>query len=337
MQLSLNDVQRKDLLQTRGLINGEWVDAISGSCFDVLDPASLNKLATLPEMGKEDTEKAIEAAHTAFATFKKTSSRQRARWLRKWNDLCLEHLEDLALILSLEKGKTIAEGRAEVTYGASFLECATLKKLSLELGGNSPFIVFDDANIDRAVDALLMAKFRNSGQTCVTANRIFVQVGIYDEFTQALLRKMKGFTVGPDAKRLGGNVLWGGAPITDYSGYFIQPTLITNMQKEMLTTREEVFAPVVGLYKFSTEEEVLELANDCEVGLGSFVMTESIARSWRVAEALEVGMVGINVGVLCACESPFGGVKESGYGREGGSSGIDEYMTVKSMLIDISE
>jgi succinate-semialdehyde dehydrogenase/glutarate-semialdehyde dehydrogenase len=324
---TLVDLQRKDLFQTKGFMNGEWVDGSSNETFDVVDPASLEKLAVLPDMGAEDTDKAILAAHTAFGTFKKTSARQRARWLRKWNDLCHEHMEDLALILTLENGKTLQEARGEVIYAASFLEwfageaerahgevvpaanpgqrimtikqplgvaallapwnfpiamitrkagaalaagcttvwkpagetplsclaqavlaheagfpngtinvvltlnkvsevgealcksklvrklsftgstrvgkllasqcCHTLKKLSLELGGNSPFIVFDDANIDRAVKALMMAKFRNSGQTCVTANRIFVQKGIYNEFAQALLTKMQALKVGP--------------------------------------------------------------------------------------------------------------------------------------------
>ena len=192
---------------------------------------------------------------------------------------------------------------------------STLKKLSLELGGNSPFIVFDDAKMSTALDAAILAKFRNSGQTCVTANRIFVQAGIYDEFAKQLtdrISKLKvgagtedGTFVGPltheravekamnhikDAKKKGGQVIYGGAPMEGMGkGYFLQPTVITGMKTDMITTREETFAPVVGLYKFETEEEAIELANDCDVGLGSFVMTENMARSWRVAEALEVG------------------------------------------------
>ena len=192
---------------------------------------------------------------------------------------------------------------------------STLKKLSLELGGNSPFIVFDDAKMSTALDAAILAKFRNSGQTCVTANRIFVQAGIYDEFAKQLtdrIRKLKvgagteeDTFVGPltheravekamqhinDAKKKGGQVVYGGQPMEGMGkGYFLQPTVITGMSTEMLTTREETFAPVVGLYRFETEEEAIALANDCEVGLGSFVMTENMARSWRVAEALEVG------------------------------------------------
>jgi succinate-semialdehyde dehydrogenase/glutarate-semialdehyde dehydrogenase len=320
---SLADVKRKDLVQSKGYIAEEWVSAASGKTFDVYDPATLNKIATIPEMGKEDTTKAIKAAHEAFQSYKKTTARQRARWLRKWSDLCMEHVDDLALILTMENGKTLAEAKGEVTYAASFLEwyageaerihgevvpvanqnqrvltfkqplgvapwnfpiamitrkvgaalaagCATiwkpagetplsclaqavlaqeagfpkgvinvvttldlvaevgeelcknklvrklsftgstrvgkilaqqcaqsLTKLTLELGGNSPFIVFDDAKLETAVEACILAKFRNSGQTCVTANRIFVQKGIYDKFAEALTNKIKELKVGP--------------------------------------------------------------------------------------------------------------------------------------------
>lgn len=489
---TLDNIKNKDLLRHAGLINGEWVSqAASKSTFDVVDPATLDKLATLPEMGASDTAKAVDAAHEAFKSWKKTSARSRARMLRKWSDLCHENVDDLALIMTLENGKTLTEAKGEVIYGASFLEwfatqaemthgevvppanlnqrivtfkqpvgvaaclapwnfpvamitrkcgaalaagcttvwkpagetplsaiaqavlaekagfpkgtinlitslttvaevgeelcrnpkvhklsftgstrvgrllmqqCApTLKKLSLELGGNSPFIVFNDAKMSTALDAAILAKFRNSGQTCVTANRVFVQSGIYDEFAKQLTERIAKLKVGAgtdddvfvgpltheravekamnhikDAKSKGGNVIYGGKPMEGQKGYFMTPTVITNMNTEMLTTREETFAPVVGLYKFETEEEVIELANDCDVGLGSFVITENMARSWRVAEALEVGMVGVNLGLLSACESPFGGVKGSGFGREGGTQGINEYLVTKSMLINVA-
>ncbi|KAK5047777.1 hypothetical protein LTR84_006442 [Exophiala bonariae] len=488
---SLSDLKRKDLLQSKGYINEEWVSANSGKTFDVYDPATLEKLATLPEMGADDADAAVSAAHAAFASYKKTSARQRARWLRKWSDLCLEHADDLALILTLENGKTLVEAKGEVTYAASFLEwfageaervhgevvpssnlnqriltfkqpigvaaclspwnfpiamitrkvgaalaagCTTVwkpagetplsslaqavlaqeagfpkgtinvittlnqvaevgealctnklvkkvsftgstrvgkllashcsgsvKKLSLELGGNSPFIVFDDAKLETAIEACILAKFRNSGQTCVTANRIFVQKAIYDKFADGLATKIKtlkvgagtedGVFVGPltheravekalshisDAKKHGGQVVLGGEAMKDLKGYFLQPTLIKGMNREMITTREETFAPVLGLYEFDTEEEVIGLANEADVGLGSFIITENIPRAWRVTEALEVGMVGVNLGMLSACESPFGGVKESGYGREGGRQGIEEYLSVKSMLINVA-
>ncbi|PLB53400.1 succinate-semialdehyde dehydrogenase [Aspergillus steynii IBT 23096] len=487
------NLKRKDLFQTKGFIAGSWVDAQDGATFEVRNPASLETLATVPEMGAADTAKAVAAAHEAFKSYKKTSARERARCLRQWNALCHEHVDDLALILTMENGKPFAEAKGEVLYAASFLEwfageaerthgevvpsanrnqriltikepigvaaclapwnfpiamitrkvgaalaagcttvwkpagetplsalaqvvlakesgfpvgsinvvttlnkvgevgealctskfvrklsftgstrvgqllarqCSTnLTKLSLELGGNSPFIVFDDAKVETAVEACLLAKFRNSGQTCVTANRIFVQRGIYQEFMQALIAKIKTLKVGDgmekdvfigpltheravgkamehikDATSRGASVELGGGPFRpgDLDGYFFQPTVLSGMSMESLTTQEETFAPVVALYPFDTEEEVLEKANDCDVGLGSFVMTESTPRMWRVAESLEVGMVGINLGMLSACESPFGGVKQSGYGREGGRGGIDEYLTVKSILINVS-
>ncbi|RDL32662.1 Succinate-semialdehyde dehydrogenase [Venustampulla echinocandica] len=489
---SIANLKRKDLFQTKGYINAQWIHSQSGKTFDVINPATLEKIATVPEMGAAETAQAVEAAHVSFQSFKKTTARERARLLRKWNDLILENIDDLALILTLENGKPLAEAKGEVAYAASFLEwfageaerthgevvpvanpkqriltfkqplgvaaclapwnfpiamitrkvgaalaagCTTvwkpagetplsclaqavlaeqagfpmgainvvttldlvaevgmelctnkfvkklsftgstrvgkllaeqcagsLKKLSLELGGNSPFIVFDDAKIETAVEACILAKFRNSGQTCVTANRIMVQAGIYDQFAEALAKRIQqlkvgdgteeGVFIGPltheravdkamchinDAKAHGGQIMLGGSPLdlNGKKGYFLQPTVIKNMSREMLTTREETFAPVVGLYRFNTEEEAIELANDCEVGLGGFIITESIPRSWRVTEALEVGMVGVNLGLLSACESPFGGIKESGYGREGGRQGIQEYLALKSMLINV--
>jgi succinate-semialdehyde dehydrogenase/glutarate-semialdehyde dehydrogenase len=476
---SLSQLKRKDLFQQKGFISDEWVDSAGGRVFDVVNPATLDTIATLPEMNAADTEAAIHAAYESFNTYKKTSARQRATWLRRWHTLCLEHADDLALILTLENGKTLAEAKGEVLYGASFLDwfsgeaervhgevvpaanlgqriltikqplgvaaclapwnfpiamitrkvgaalaagCTTvwkpagetplsalaqavlaveagfpkgsinvittlnnvagvgealcksklvrklsftgstrvgkllsqqcsqnLTKLSLELGGNSPFIVFDDAKIETAVEACMMAKFRNSGQTCVTANRVFVQEGIYEQFSSALVEKIKslkvgngaeaGITIGPlthdravekalghidgmymslgsdmanwclDAKAKGASILLGGQSFQpdNLQGYFIQPTVISGMSTESLTTREEVFAPVLALYPFKTEEEVIKKANDCDVGLGSFIITESMARIWRVAESLEVGMVGVNLGMLSACESPFGG------------------------------
>ncbi|KAL3464261.1 Aldehyde/histidinol dehydrogenase [Aspergillus heterothallicus] len=491
--ISLSQLKRKDLFQQKGYIAEKWVGAASAATFEVTNPATLETIATLPEMNATDTEAAIAAAYESFQTYKKTTGRQRAGWLRKWYHLCLEHIDDLAIILTLENGKPLAEAKGEVIYSASFLDwfageaerthgevvpaanpsqriltikqplgvaaclvpwnfpiamitrkvgaalaagCTTvwkpagetplsalaqavlaqeagfpkgainvvttlnnvaevgealckskfvrklsftgstrvgkllaqqcsqnLTKLSLELGGNSPFIVFDDAKIETAVEACLLAKFRNSGQTCVTANRIFVQEGIYDQFAAALVEKIKamkvgngvdsGVAIGPlthdravekainhinDAKANGASVLLGGSACQpdNLQGYFIQPTVLSGMSIKSLTTREEVFAPVVALYPFKTEEEVVAQANDCDVGLGSFIVTESMPRIWRVAEGLEVGMVGVNLGMLSACESPFGGVKESGYGREGGRHGIDEYLTTKSILMNIA-
>lgn len=233
--------------------------------------------------------------------------------------------------------------------------------------------------METAVDACIMAKFRNSGQTCVTANRIFVQDGIYDSFAQALSEKIKtlkvglgtedGVFIGPmtheravekalkhieDAKKHGASVILGGSAFQPDKGYFLQPTVLSNMSTEALTTHEEVFAPVVALYRFKTEEDGIKLANDTKVGLGSFIITESMPRMWRVAENIQAGMVGVNLGLLSAAENPFGGerviqemlldtdvlllgVKHSGYGREGGRQGIEEYLTVKSIFMNVAD
>jgi succinate-semialdehyde dehydrogenase/glutarate-semialdehyde dehydrogenase len=239
---------------------------------------------------------------------------------------------------------------------------SSLKKLSLELGGNSPFIIFDDANIPNAVDALVTAKVRNSGQTCVCANRIYVQEGVYEKVSVLLVEAMKklkvgagfdsGVNIGPlmhpaavkkasghidDAVSKGAKVLLGGKSSGGSSGkgFFFEPTVIGDMKPEMLTNDEEVFAPVAALYKFKTEEEVLKLANGVDVGLGSYICTNDIARMWRVAEELEVGLVAVNAGLLAAVESPFGGVKWSGFGKEGGKYGIEDYLVVKSILISV--
>ncbi|KAF2096973.1 succinate-semialdehyde dehydrogenase [Rhizodiscina lignyota] len=489
---NLDSVKNKALLHYAGYINGEWIEkAHSGKTFDVVDPATLEKLATVPEMDKRETAEAVQAAHDAFKSFKKTTARERARMMRKWYDLNMENVDDLALILCLENGKTLTEAKGEVAYSASFLEwfageaervsgqtippgnpavrimtmkqpigvaaclapwnfpiamitrkcgaalaagCTTVwkpagetplsaiaqavlatqagfpkgsinlittlntvsevgeelctnklvkklsftgstrvgkilmkqcassvKKLSLELGGNSPLIIFDDAKISNAINATIAAKFRNAGQTCVSANRVFVQSGIYDKYSEALVEAIKkqkvglgteeGVTVGPltheravdkamthinDAKKGGAKVILGGEPMKEKPGYFLQPTILSGMSKNSINWSEETFAPVVALYKFETEDEVLELANDADVGLGSYVITEDIGRMYRISEGLEVGMVGVNSGILSAAESPFGGVKESGFGREGGREGIEEYVFTKSVVINIA-
>lgn len=241
---------------------------------------------------------------------------------------------------------------------------SSLKKLSLELGGNSPFIIFDDCDVSIAVDALVTAKIRNSGQTCVCANRIYVQEGVYDRVGKLLVEKMKklkvgagfeeGVNIGPlmheaavkkaaahvkDATSKGANILLGGKASGGKSGkgYFFEPTVLADMTSSMLTTNEEVFAPVAALYKFKTEEEVVQLANNVDVGLGSYICTSDIARMWRVSEELETGLVAINSGLLAAVESPFGGVKWSGFGKEGGKYGIEEYLVVKSIIMSVPQ
>ncbi|GAP85334.1 putative succinate-semialdehyde dehydrogenase [Rosellinia necatrix] len=233
---------------------------------------------------------------------------------------------------------------------------STLKVLSMELGGNAPFIVFDDADVDAAVAGAIASKFRSSGQTCVCANRIYVQKGIYDEFAQKFAEKVKGFKVGHgfdegithgplihdravskadahvrDAEDKGGKVVVGGQKIPELGPNFYQPTVITGMTKDMAVACEETFGPVAGLFAFETEQEVVELANAAEVGLAGYFFSRDLERIHRVAETLEVGMVGVNTGLISDAASPFGGVKQSGFGREGSRYGIEEYQHIKTI------
>jgi len=230
----------------------------------------------------------------------------------------------------------------------------TLKKLSFELGGNAPFIVFDDADLESAVAGAIASKFRSSGQTCVCANRIFVQSGIYEEFTKLFAAKVKNFKVGGgfgedvthgplihdravdkvdkhvrDAESKGAKVVIGGQKMPDLGPNFYQPTIISGMTTDMQLASEETFGPVAGLFKFQTEKEVIEIANSAEVGLAGYFFSRDLQRIFRVAEALEVGMVGVNTGLISDPAAPFGGVKESGFGREGSKYGIDEYQITK--------
>jgi succinate-semialdehyde dehydrogenase / glutarate-semialdehyde dehydrogenase len=232
----------------------------------------------------------------------------------------------------------------------------TLKKLSMELGGNAPFIVFDDADVDTAVGGAIASKFRSSGQTCVCANRIFVQKGIYDEFAQKLAEKVKGFKMGngfedgithgplihdravskvaqhvKDATEKGGKVLVGGQKLPDLGSNFYQPTVIRDVTMKMAVASEETFGPLAGLFEFATEEDAIEMANSPEVGLAGYFFSRDLERIFRVAEALDVGMIGVNTGLISDPACPFGGVKESGFGREGSKYGIAEYQTIKSI------
>ncbi|CAK7215485.1 succinate semialdehyde dehydrogenase NADP+ linked [Sporothrix curviconia] len=231
---------------------------------------------------------------------------------------------------------------------------STLKKLSLELGGNAPFIVFDDADVDTAVAGAITSKFRSSGQTCVCANRIFVQRGIYDKFAEKFAAKVrefrvgngfeKGVTHGPlihdraakkanehvrDAEKKGAKIVEGGDFLPNLGANFFAPTVLTGLNQDMLMAREETFGPVAGLFPFETEEEVVRYANSVEVGLAGYFFSRDIERIYRVAEHLEVGMVGVNTGLISEPASPFGGVKESGFGREGSAYGIEEYQVTK--------
>ncbi|PMD48404.1 aldehyde dehydrogenase [Hyaloscypha variabilis F] len=231
-----------------------------------------------------------------------------------------------------------------------------LKKVTLELGGNCPFLIFDDADLNQASDALMLLKWRHAGQACITANRVYVQKGVYDKFAQLLKEKTsklvvghgagKGTTMGPvttprsldkatnqveDAKKHGGQIILGGGKVIGKSGYFFEPTIILGAKKEMLITSEETFAPVLALYSFDTEEEAVTAANNTSMGLASYFFTKNVDRTWRLLENLEAGMIGMNTGNASAAESPFGGIKESGYGKESGKDvAINEYLITKT-------
>ncbi|ESA44221.1 succinic semialdehyde dehydrogenase [Neurospora crassa] len=470
-------------------VNGEWVKAHSGKTFEVNDPATGKLIGTCPEFDAQDTKKAIDAAETAFETFRHKTGRERSKLLRKWYDLMVENHDDLTTLITLENGKPLADAKGEVTYAANFFEwfseeapriygdtipssvpgnrvwtikepvgvcglitpwnfpaamitrkvgpalavgctvvckapgetpftalaiaelahragippgvvnvitalentpevgstlttdpvvrkisftgstavgkllmkqCSgTLKKLSLELGGNAPFIVFDDADVDAAVTGAIASKFRSSGQTCVCANRIYVQRGIYDEFSQKFAEQVKnnfrvgngfeeGVTHGPlihhraiekveqhvrDAEKKGAKVVVGGHRLESLGPNFYEPTVITGMTPDMAMASEETFGPVAGLFPFDTEDEVVKLANATQVGLAGYFFSRDIHRCVRVAEHLEVGMVGINTGLISDPASPFGGVKESGFGREGSLYGIGEYQVTKMVTV----
>ena len=473
------------LLRTEAYINGEWVAADNGAQLPVTNPATGELLTNVAKAGAAETRRAIEAAEIAMDSWRQLPAKQRAQIMRRWFELIMENQEDLAQIMTLEQGKTVAESRGEVAYGASYIEwyaeqakrvdgdvipapssdkrivcikqpvgvCAsitpwnfpnamitrkaapalaagctivikpasetplsalalaelahqagippgvlnvlagssadigeeltsnptvrklsftgstpvgkmleaqcvpTLKKTSMELGGNAPFIVFDDADIDSAVKGALISKYRNSGQTCVCSNRILVQADIAEEFTAKLIAATEalklgnglddGVDLGPlvnakavtDVHKLvqesvaaGAKVALGGAP-SDLGECFYQPTILTGIRPDMPVFRNEIFGPVAPIVTFETEAEAIELANDTEFGLASYFYTRDIGRVWRVAEALEYGIVGINEGIISNEMAPFGGIKESGSGREGSKYGIDDYLEIKYMLM----
>lgn len=479
-------LQDPDLLKTRCLINGQWVDADSGQTIAVTNPATGETIATVPDMSAAETRRAIEAAEAARHAWARQPAKARAALLRRWFELCMQHQDDLAIILSSEQGKPLAEARGEIAYGASYFEwfaeearrvygdiipsassnqrilvlkqpigvcaaitpwnfpnamitrkaapalaagcsfvirpasatplsalalgelacraglpdglfnvltgnaraigaeltghdtvrkfsftgstevgrtllaqCAgTVKKVSMELGGNAPFIVFDDADLDAAVAGAMLSKFRNAGQTCVCANRLYVQAGIHDRFVARLAEAMstlkvgnglaEGTQIGPliddaalakvrehidDAVAQGASVQAGGKPHA-LGGLFFQPTLLSGVSQQARVAREETFGPLAPVFRFEHEEEVIRWANDTEFGLAAYFYTRDLGRSIRVAEALEYGMVAVNSGVLSNETAPFGGVKHSGLGREGSRYGIEDYLEIKYLLLD---
>ncbi|MCZ4060790.1 NAD-dependent succinate-semialdehyde dehydrogenase [Pantoea sp. LMR881] len=482
----MSRIQLKDgnLLRQQALFDGRWQDAHQGETLPVIDPANGETLATIPALGREETEQAIAHAESVRSSWGKTPAASRAALLEKWHQLIIDNADDLATIMTAEQGKPLAEAKGEVLYGASFVKwfaeearriygdtipapthdrrilvlkqpvgvaaaitpwnfpiamitrkvapalaagcpvivkpseltplsalalavlaeragfpsgvlqvltglpteigaaltesrtvrkisftgstrvgqllmqqsADSIKRLSLELGGNAPLIVFDDADIEIAVAGVMVSKFRNAGQTCVCANRILVQRGIYERFSARLLEAVAtlkvgdGFapdsTIGPlindravekvnshidDALSQGATLLTGG--ISKDNGTFVQPTVLGNVTNKMRIAHEETFGPVAPLFIFDDEEQAIAMANDTPYGLGAYFFTENIRRAWRVAESLEFGMVGFNTGAISLEVAPFGGVKLSGIGREGSRYGIDEYLEQKTFHI----
>lgn len=475
-------LKNTSLLKAHGYINGQWIGDDAQSRFDVTNAYTNEVISTLPDMGKKETDEAIDAANAAWPDWRSRTAKERAIILKKWFDLIMSNQEDLAILMTAEQGKPLAEARGEVGYGASFIEwfaeegkrtygdiiptpandrrilvikqpigvvasitpwnfpiamitrkcapalaagcpvvikpaaetplsalaiaelaeqagvpkgiinvvvgtnsseigqaltsssivrklsftgstavgkiltrnCAdTMKKVSMELGGNAPFIVFDDADIDSAVSGAMISKFRNTGQTCVCTNRFLVQEGIYDEFVTRLAKAVKTLNVGngmdegvnqgplislkalekvkdhlSDAIDRGALVAVGGKPHKN-GGTTFEPTVISNADSTMKIATEETFGPLAPVFKFSTEKEAIDMANDTEFGLASYFYTNDINRIWRVSEALEYGMVGVNEGVISNEVAPFGGIKESGLGREGSHYGIDDFLELK--------
>lgn len=467
------------LLRQQACIAGQWCAADSAQTLAVHNPANGELLGSVPNMGVAETQRAIQAANSALVAWRSKTAAERGKILRRWFELMLENQDDLALIMTLEQGKPLAEARGEIAYAASFIEwfaeegkraygdtipspssssrlmvikqpigvCAAItpwnfpaamitrkagaalaagcsmvikpasatpfsalalmllaqragvpdgvlsvltgsasaiggeltsnslvrklsftgstdvgrnllrqcaddiKKVSLELGGNAPFIVFNDADIDAAVSGAIAAKFRNAGQTCVCVNRFYVQDAVYAEFAQRLTAAVEqlsmgdgrsaGVNIGPlinqaavdkaqahiaDALQLGATLQCGGK-VTE--GTFLQPAVLTDVAHNALLAREETFGPVAALMRFNDEQEAIALANDTEFGLAAYFYSRDIGRCFRVSEALEYGMVGVNTGAISNEVAPFGGVKASGLGREGSKYGLDEYLEVK--------
>ena len=475
---------RTDLVRSSNFIAGQWTP-LTAPRLDVTNPATGAVITSVPDSGAAEARAALDAAHAAFATWRKVPAKQRAAIIKRWNDLVLAHQDDLGALISLEQGKPLAEGKGEVAYAASYIEwfgeeatrmngevipapvpgrrmfalkepvgvvaaitpwnfpaamiarkiapalaagCTvvckpaedtpltslalvllaheagvptgvlnivtasrqntpavvdvwlddsrvrkitftgstpvgkhlarrsadTLKKLSLELGGNAPFIVFDDADLDAAVDGLMAAKFRNGGQTCVCPNRVFVHRSVFDAFAAKLAAKVAALKVGPasdpasqigpmindravekierhvqDAVAKGAKVLTGGQRLPHLGPNYYAPTVLSGADASMACACEETFGPVAPLTVFDDEAEVVAQANDTPFGLAGYFYSQNVKRIWRVAEALETGIVGINEGAIAAEAAPFGGVKESGYGREGSTHGLDDYLHTK--------
>ena len=480
--LTLGD---RSLFRQQCYVNGGWNDARNGDVIEVDNPATGEIVGTVPAFGREETRAAIEAADAAWIGWRSRPAKDRARLMRRWFELMMAYQDDLAVLMTVEQGKPLAESRGEIAYAASFVEwfgeeakrvygdvinhpqpgkrivvlkqpigvvasitpwnfpaamitrkcapalaagcpvvirpasqtpftalalaeladragippgvvnvitgpsgpmgaeltsnptvrklsftgstevgkllmsqcAATVKKVSLELGGNAPFIVFDDADLDAAVAGAMASKYRNTGQTCVCANRVLVQDGVYDAFAAKMAVAVAGLQVGngmedgtqqgplidmravekveehiADAVGKGATVTVGGGRHA-LGGSFFEPTLLTGVTPAMAVAREETFGPVAPLFRFSTEDEAIRMANDTEFGLAAYFYSRDIGRVWRVSEGLEYGIVGVNEGIISNEVAPFGGVKESGIGREGSKYGMDDFVEIKYLCM----
>ncbi|RQW62176.1 NAD-dependent succinate-semialdehyde dehydrogenase [Vibrio viridaestus] len=482
----LEKLQDKSLLKLQGYINGEWVTATTGKQFDVVNPSTENVIAQVSDLGKDETEIAIKAAEKALESWRDVPAKQKSAILRRWYELVMEHQDDLALIMTAEQGKILAESKGEVAYGASYVEwfaeeakriygdvlpstgidrrsivikqpigvvgaitpwnfpnamitrkvapalaagctivlkpaaetplsalalgelairagipagvfnivpgtdapaiggaltssdivkkisftgstavgkilmeqsAKTVKKTSMELGGNAPVLIFKDADLDKAIDGAIAAKFRNAGQTCICANRILVEDEIYDEFVARLTERVSQFVVGDgfdtntaigplitqkavknvetlvnDALSKGAELCVGGKA-EKLGSYFYLPTVLKNLDSTMRLSKEEVFGPVAPIFRFKTEQEAIAMANDTDFGLASYVYTKDAGRIWRVSEKLAYGMVGVNETAISSEMIPFGGVKQSGQGREGSKYGLEDYLEIKYLCM----
>jgi succinate-semialdehyde dehydrogenase / glutarate-semialdehyde dehydrogenase len=473
------------LKREANLIGGEWVQADSGQSIDVTNPANGQVIGTVPNAGRAETRRAIEAAAESFRTFSRTTAQERAVMLRRLHDAILDNQDSLAELLTTEQGKPLAEAKGEVAGSAAYIlwfaeearriygdvipspwkdrrilvtrepvgvvaaitpwnfpssmlarkigpavaagctivikpatqtpysglawgalaeevgippgvinvvtgsareigaeltehpdvrkitftgstevgkilmrqAAGTVKKVSMELGGNAPFLVFDDADLERAVAGGMLAKYRNAGQTCVCTNRFYVQAGIYDQFVDRLAAASQALKVGSgleeasqqgplidtnavekveeliaDALEKGGEIRTGGKR-HELGGSFFEPTVIAGARQDMRFAREEIFGPVAPVFRFDTEEEAIRLANDTEYGLACYFYTQDLGRAFRVAEGLKYGLVGVNEGVITTEVAPFGGMKESGVGREGSKYGIEDYLDIKYVCL----
>ena len=482
----MKNISQSRLFKNECFVDGAWASAASGKTFDVFNPATEERIATVPDFDKQDTRQAVDAAVRAFPEWAGKTATERQKILERWYELIVENVDELAAILTLEQGKPHKEAKGEILNGAGFIkwyaeegrriygdiapsnqddqrivvlkqpvgvsamitpwnfpssmitrkvsaalaagcpaiikpaeltplsalalgvlaaeaglpngvlnivtgdaatvgdvltshpeiqkfsftgstavgkklmaQCATtVKKVSFELGGNAPFIVFKDADLDKAIDGVVTSKFRNAGQTCICANRIFVHEDIYETFLERFTKKTADLKLGQgqedavdigpmisqdavkktkeildDALEKGAVLQHGGNLRGDLGPQFLEPAVITNVDSSMRCFNEEIFGPVAAVYPFSSTQEVVKLANDTEYGLAAYIYTQDLETAWRVPEALEYGMVGVNSSLLSTPQAPFGGVKMSGIGREGSKYGLEEYVETKYLSI----